>query len=267
MKYVPKELEHTADASRGQASPRTTLKVVGVVVGVAVAVYASLGWIADLVAARISDQKEAEWFQVDLGSPPKNNEDVQRARAILERLRTGPGLRDLPYRLFYLDEPLPNAFALPGGGIGITAGLRDAAKSDMGLAMVLAHELGHHAHRDALRAMGRALLQHTALSLMFGRSGVSVFETAALLADRQYSQAAEFRADEFGLRLVHKVYGTTTGTLDFFESMSAMESEAGRALAWASTHPLTTKRIERLRRLSEKLGGRDLGMAQPGTQK
>ena len=60
---------------------------------------------------------------------------------------------------------MPNAFAIPGGGIGLTTGLLEAMLTEEGMAFVLAHELGHHTKRHVLKNFWRAILWTGILSL------------------------------------------------------------------------------------------------------
>jgi predicted Zn-dependent protease len=150
--------------------------------------------------------------------------------------------------------PEPNAVAVPGGGVGVTQGLLDRVQTETGLAMVLAHELGHHQHRHALKRIGRGLIFTIALGLILGGDVASVAQIGLDVAETSYSRGQETESDEFGLRRLFQTYGTTEGCLEFFEMMQKeFETDSQRWMAFFSTHPLTSERIAHLRELAGEL--------------
>ncbi len=256
MKFEPKALEETADISRGRASAFDRLKLVVSAASLLIGGYILLGWLAEAVAMSIPDELEARWFAVELGDTETEHPRFGEAQTLFAELLKDEALRQLPYRLFLMDMPEPNAFAVPGGGVGVTAGLLDTVKSQTGLAMVLAHELGHHSKRHVLRGLGRGLLQHSAVALMFGQAGgAELIETGALLAGRRYSRKAEYEADDFGFRLVQRHFDSTEGATEFFEWACREEHREGDGGVWLRTHPLSRDRIERMRALDGSLRG------------
>lgn len=258
MKYEPRELKETADISRGRPSGLDRWRLALTAVVVLVGGYLVLGWLADLLAISIPDEIEGRWFAVDLGNANADHRRFEEAQAVFDKLKEDPEVRALPYKLFLIDAPEPNAFAIPGGGVGVTTGLLDEVKGETGLAMVLAHELGHHAERHVLRALGRGLLRQAAVALLFGSSGVAVVDAGKLVADRQYAQSAEYDADKFGFEMVRRVYGTTDGTMEFFEWACEEEQTDSKATAWLRTHPLSRDRIARLMKMGVPLQGCEL---------
>ena len=254
MRFVAKDLEKTAEISRGAERWRISWRRVLCGGLVLLAFYFAIGLLADFAADSISDEWEARTFQLQFGDEPENDPDFKRTRDLFETLTREPGLRALPYRLSLLDEKNPNAFALPGGAVGVTRGLLDLVKSEEGMALVLAHELGHHQGRDALRSMGRTILLRLATSLALGDSEPMGLDLALTLAEAGHSRSQERRADEFGLRLVHRVLGRLGSALEFFEAIE--REEGGKESRWAAffrSHPLTRERIEHLRELSQGL--------------
>ncbi|MCP3977824.1 MAG: M48 family metalloprotease [bacterium] len=252
MKFVPKRLERTADVSRGDTTWVSFLKNALSVVIVFALGYLALGLLADLLAHSIPDRWEARIWGPTTLTPPET-EEWDRARETFERLVAHGDLRDLPYELSMALTHDPNAFALPGGAVTLTKGLIESVESEAGLAFVLAHELGHHEQRHALRRIGRRLVFSVARGLLFDANPTSVVDATLHLAESGYSRRQETEADEFGLRLVHEVYGDTQGCLEFFEQIE--ESPDERWVAFARSHPLTSERIDTLRRLQAELSG------------
>ncbi|MBI4604962.1 MAG: M48 family metalloprotease [Planctomycetes bacterium] len=266
MKFVPKELKQTADASRGSMPLRRSFKVALITALVLGASYVLLWLAAEGVAAALPEAWEARLFPLvplageDASAvgedPPAAPPGLRRAREVFQRLTREPGLRPLPYRLFLLDLKEPNAVAVPGGAVGVTRGLLEAVKSEGGLAMVLGHELGHHQGRHCLKRLGRALLLKGATSLLFGGESSSVVGSLLDVAESGYSRRQEEEADELGLRLVRDALGHTEGCLELFEHLD--REHGAKESPWAaflSSHPLTRDRIERLRRLAEGMAG------------
>ena len=71
----------------------------------------------------------------------------------------------LPWNFGVVDDPTPNAFALPGGFIYVTRGLMGLMDSEAELASVLGHEIGHVTARHSVSMMSRAQLAQLGLGL------------------------------------------------------------------------------------------------------
>lgn len=249
MKFVPKPLERTADNSRGDHSWRTFAKNAAIVVGVLLFVYILLGFSADQLAHRIPESWESRLFLFDdWENAATNDEQQERALAVFERLVTSPSLRPLEYHLVILEDPDPNAFAFPGGTIGLTTGLLEMVESETGLALVISHEFGHHQNRDALKRIGRALVHRGLFAWLFGGGGEALVDTTMDLAEAAHTRDQERAADRFALDLVLENYEDDGSILEFFEKLDMEENEQGAH--WASfltSHPLTVERLEDLR--------------------
>ena len=156
------------------------------------------------------------------------------------------------YRVLYLPEPTVNALAIPGDVIIVYQGLLEAMESENELMMVLGHELGHFAHRDHLRRLGRGLLLSVTISYFIGDVGALqsvISKTVQAIGSAQYSQSQEKEADEFGLSLLNDTYGHAAGATDFFARLS---QEKGADLAFLSSHPASRRRVEILESLIKK---------------
>jgi Zn-dependent protease with chaperone function len=158
-----------------------------------------------------------------------------------------------------IDEPEPNALALPGGTILVTSGLLAQVVSENELALVLGHELGHYRARDHLRGLGRGLAADLVLGALGGSgelvAGLGSF--AGALAQRGFDRRQESRADAFGLRLVHAEYGHVAGAGDLFARLEQQRGApgAGRRLAgYLETHPLHGDRVAALAAEAEANG-------------
>ena len=250
MDIVPRQPVEPADNSRGKVTTGDAIKtLIGAAVFLVV-LYLVLGWLGVLISNTIPDGWEKKLSTASI-LEQSHGGTLERPQRILDRLMQGKDLRDLNYRLFWLSMDVPNAVAVPGGGIGVSPSLLNSVESDIGLAFVLAHELGHHQSRHILRGLGRQLTLSLALAVTVG-SDFNSLKAATQVADSTYSRHHEREADDFGLRLVHEQFGTATGALEFFEDMQR-EGKEWRLQKYLGSHPLTKERLEDLRALQREL--------------
>lgn len=161
------------------------------------------------------------------------------------------------YFFFAVRDPMLNAFALPGGFIGVHSALMLAAQSESELASVLAHEIGHVAQRHLARMLGQqrqdaliplaamvmaALAAHSSpdasAALMMGGQGI------ALQRQLNFSRDAEREADRIGLQILRDGGFDTSGMITFFGRMqTASRAYTDAAPVYLRSHPLTTERI------------------------
>jgi Zn-dependent protease with chaperone function len=254
MKFIPKELNETKDISKGDTSRKTFLKNVLSVVITLVLIYILLGIIADIAAATIPYEWESKMFSMPFEQATANTDSFQRAQKIFNRLVAHDGLRKLPYSLFYLDMKMPNAFATPGGRVGVTRGLLEDVTSDIGLAMVLGHELGHHQNRDCLKRLGRGILLGIAKRIFVPDEANSLVGSGLMFAQASYSRKQEKKADLFGLELVSSVYGHTDGALAFYRLIQTeYEKDRSKWTTFIASHPWTSDRIAYLEEYQRQL--------------
>jgi Zn-dependent protease with chaperone function len=124
------------------------------------------------------------------------------------RLEAGAAL-PIPLKIAVVRRSETNAIALPGGHIYVFEGLVRRARTAEELAGVVAHEIGHVAHRDGTRS----LLQSAGLSFLFGMllgdftGGGVVVIAAKTVVQSAYSREVEGAADLYGVRLMATVGG------------------------------------------------------------
>lgn len=175
----------------------------------------------------------------------------------LVRHATGAGGQ--PITVFALRDRQINAFALPGGYIGINSGLVVASQSESELASVVAHEIGHVLQRHIARGMTQssqtsalmlASLAGALLAAMAGSGdlamGVAAFGQAAAV-DRQlgFSRQAEQEADRLGVEMMSRADYDPRGMLRMFNRLSqvARLNEGAGGNVYTSTHPLSVQRM------------------------
>ena len=168
-------------------------------------------------------------------------------------------LQDRRIELVIVDNPTINAFAVPGGVIGVHSGLFQYAVTEDEFATVMAHEIAHLSQRHFSRRMEMAreqgpmqlagLLAGVLLAATVGTdAGMAAMTTAQGLAqDAQlrYSRANEAEADRVGLRTLYNAGMDPYAAPQMFERMYAATrySQSGRIPEFLRTHPLSEKRI------------------------
>ncbi len=174
----------------------------------------------------------------------------QRLASHVEGARTS-------FEFFVVRDPMLNAFALPGGFVGVHTGLILAARSESELAGVLAHEISHVTQSHLARMFGTqsqaqlASLLSLAVALLAARSNPDVAVGAAVAGQAagiqqqlNYSRDFEREADRFGLDLMERAGFDTRGMASFFQRMLQFgRLYENNAPAYLRTHPLTTERI------------------------
>ncbi|HLS16634.1 MAG TPA: M48 family metalloprotease [Paenalcaligenes sp.] len=160
-------------------------------------------------------------------------------------------------RVFAVRDPSINAFALPGGYIGINSGLIATSRTEAELASVLAHEIAHVGQRHVARGMTQsAQTSHAMMAALAGAllaalsgsadlaMGVATFGQAAAI-DRQlgFSRQAEQEADRIGFQMLSRAGYDPQGMAKMFQRLmqSSRLNEPPRG-SYASTHPLSRQR-------------------------
>ncbi len=223
----------------------------------------------------------------DIGSPAdavlSEDRESQLGRMVLRQIREAGVLvedpaveeyiQDLGHRLathahegehkfyfFVIDDPSINAFALPGGYIGVHAGLIEASKTESELAGVLAHEIAHVTQRHIARAIfdsqrtsmasAAAMLAGILLGAATGASGdvmqgiVMTSQAAAIQRQINFTRTNEYEADRVGMGVLAAAGFNPQGMPAFFETMQRRYGLASqRVPQLLQTHPVTTARI------------------------
>jgi len=169
------------------------------------------------------------------------------------------GQLDVPYplRVQVLDDPLVNAFALPGGRVVLFRGLIDAAAGPDEVAAVLAHEIGHVANRDPARGALRSAGSIGVLGLLFGdfAGGTVVLFMLNRLIDASYSQQAEALADSFAHNALIDAGIAPSSLATFFERLVDDSEQPTGIAAHFLAHPAMGDRIAAARNADSLLAG------------
>lgn len=137
-----------------------------------------------------------------------------------------------------------NAFVYPNGSIYITSGLLKEINDEEILTFVIAHELGHYAHRDHLKSISRDIISTAVMSVITGGQkdlNVTV-SNISNLTGLKYSRRQEKAADKYANKVVYRIYGRNTGAVKFFKYLQSKE-KTPEFLYYFSTHPSTRERL------------------------
>lgn len=196
--------------------------------------------------------------------------EVRNDRSFLDDAELNAYLANLGYRLasnspdariafefFVMDDRMINAFALPGGFIGVHTGLMATAQSESELAAVIAHEIAHVTQGHIARLVANqqqaqlGSIVAMALALLAARSnpqlaqGAIIGAQAAVVQSQlNFTRDMERDADRVGLAILERSGFDVRGMSSFFERLQrATRSFETSAPAYLRTHPMTTERI------------------------
>lgn len=177
------------------------------------------------------------------------------------RLTSHLAYRPHQFQFFLIAHPEINAFAIPGGFVGVHTGLITNARNESEVAAVLAHEISHvtqrHWPRMVAAQKGRAGATMAAIlaSIVIAGSGNPNGAGVAMAAmaantDSQlaFTRSFEREADRIGIQLLADSNYDVTAMASFFERLGAASGYAGANLPeFVRTHPVTTDRIAEAR--------------------
>ena len=159
---------------------------------------------------------------------------------------------------FAIRDSTVNAFALPGGFVGVHTGLITTAETESELASVLAHEVSHVTQRHIARMLSQQqqmqmpMMVALAAAILLGRSrpdlaigAAAGAQAAGVQASLSYSRDFEREADRIGLQRLDDAGFDVHAMAAFFEKMqrSTRVSEDSTLPGYFRTHPVTSERI------------------------
>ena len=227
----------------------------------------------------------------DIGSPAdavlSKSEENRIGRAIMAQIRASGELVDDPlvteyiseighrlaaqanadgnheFSFFVVDNPVINAFAMPGGFIGVHTGLLEATRNEDELAGVLAHEVAHVTQRHIARRMHatqRQSILSTAIMLgaiLAGAAGgssdavqgaIAVAQGTAAQQQINFTRSNEYEADRIGISALAAAGFDPQGMGSFFEVISrGTTPHEYRVPEFLRTHPVSSARIAEAR--------------------
>jgi len=224
--------------------------------------------IGDSAGSLISPQQEYRIGQayfwriqksVDLVDDTEINSYLSKLGQRLVMYSTSPSLT---FRFFMVANPSVNAFAAPGGFIGVNSGLLLTSQREDELASVLAHEISHVTQRHLIRSFeknNQASLPRTAAMVgafllaaadpQAGIAAMTVLQASGVQARIDHTRAHEAEADNLGMLNLVKSGFDAQAMPTFFERLqdSSRFNKGNAVPDFLRSHPVTTSRIAEAR--------------------
>ena len=185
------------------------------------------------------------------------------------RLVASSDRRDLPFTFFVVEDDSLNAFAAPGGFVGVNSGMILATQSESEFASVLAHEIAHVTQRHIVRSIEHSsrsnlpVLAGILAAIIIGVQAPEAGQAAAAAVVGSTAQSRinftrqnEMEADRVGIRILADAGFDPREMAGVFEKLQNAARFSPRAPEFLSTHPVTTNRIAEARSRAEQLSYR-----------
>ena len=165
------------------------------------------------------------------------------------------------YQFFVVQSGQINAFAVPGGYIGLNAGLILLSENEAQLAGVVAHEIAHIKLRHSAEMIANASMSNIPMwigiiaGIFAGNPQASITAMKAgigLSAQMNVNliRSNEIEADDYGVEIMHKANYDLSEMAGFFDKMENSTGEISRNLEYLSTHPMYENRIANIQNRS-----------------
>jgi len=230
--------------------------------------------LGDAASAQVSLQQEHELGRTWLKALRSNTKELDDPllydylEHLLYRLAEHSQLQDRRLELVVVESPALNAFAVPGGVVGVNGGLFLYARNEQEFSSVLAHELAHLSQRHYSRAVEAA--QRNSIPNMIallgsiiiaataggdaGIAAISATQAVALDQQLRFSRNNEQEADRIGFQTLLNAGINPRAMASMFERMLAAQRLAGaRPPEFLLTHPVTESRVADARSRAEQL--------------
>lgn len=191
---------------------------------------------------------------------PAYNAAVQRVGSRLSQVMPVPNAQ---WEFVVFEDPTPNAFALPGGKVGVHTGLFQITQDDAGLAAVIGHEVAHVVARHSGERMTQSLASAATAAIAsevlrrntdMGTAGqaatTAAIGGAAFLHVQRFSRQQELEADQLGALYMARAGYDPRQAIELWKRFAAWRQQNGGSQmpAFLSTHPLDDVRIAELER-------------------
>jgi predicted Zn-dependent protease len=219
-----------------------------------------LGDVSQTVLSPLQEQAIAEQIMRDVATSDAVVQDAEITsylQALGMRLVSNSPDSQLKFNFFVVQDNSINAFAMPGGVIGVHTGLILAANSESELASVLGHEIGHVTQHHLARMLAAQKydtfknIAGIALALLVARANPQLASGALTTASAvgvqnqlDYTREHEREADRIGLQILNSGGFDVRGMPAFFTTLQrGSRYSEGSAPGFLRTHPLTSERI------------------------
>jgi predicted Zn-dependent protease len=171
--------------------------------------------------------------------------------------------RDLAYTFTLLDDPMVNAFALPGGYVYVTTGILKNLEDEAGLAAVMGHEIGHVVRQHGVKNMQRQVAASVGMDLLLGMLSEDKARFVAAFAGPATSllflrngREAELEADEQGMQNASRAGYDPAAMIGVQQMLLKQTGKADPLFGdMLADHPASEGRIEQAQALLPKFRG------------
>lgn len=169
------------------------------------------------------------------------------------KIASNSEMPDIRWTFTVLDNPVVNAFALPGGYVYITRGLLSLANDEAEIASVIGHEIAHVTARHTAQRHAKSTLSSVGLDILNIVVGQPIITNAASIgiqgALSAFSRSEELEADKLGIRYLIKSNYDPGGSYRFLNRLNELtkvtsKNERDFISSIFSTHPKTVDRIK-----------------------
>lgn len=191
--------------------------------------------------------------QADIVSDPEINTYIE---SIGYRLVSQSDNNEQQFTFFVINDSLINAFAAPGGIVGINSGVIMNAENESELAGVVAHEIAHVTQKHMARSveMSKKMSIPTMAAMLgailiatqnpdAGQAALMAVQGVSAQAQINFTRANEQEADRIGIQLLARSGFNPRGMTGFFRKLQQSSRFSAQAPEFLRTHPLTTRRI------------------------
>ena len=200
-------------------------------------------------------QSEGGTYEVDKGLTQYVSQVGNKLAAVSDR--------QLPYEFEVINSSVPNAWALPGGKIGINRGLLVELNNEAELAAVLGHEIVHAAARHSAQKIETGMAMSVGLIILgvsqkdstAGRAAMAAGGVGAALLGQKYSRDAELEADKYGVQYMVKAGYDPNAAVTLQETFVRLSK--GNNPSWLeglfASHPPSEERVAANRQYAKAL--------------
>ena len=219
-----------------------------------------LGDVSQTVFTPLDEQRIGDQIMREVSVSDEVVQDVEvidYLNALGSKLAAASSDKQQKFNFFVVQDPSINAFAMPGGVIGVHTGLFMAANNESELASVLGHEIGHVTQRHMARMLAAQKydtfknIAGIALALLVARANPDLANGALTTASAvgvqkqlDYTREHEREADRVGLQILNNAGFDVRAMPAFFTTLQqGTRFTEGVAPSFLRTHPLTSERI------------------------
>ena len=219
-----------------------------------------LGDVSQTVLSPLDEQRIAEQILREVAVSDEVVQDIEvidYLQNLGNKLAAASDDKRQTFNFFVVNDPSINAFAMPGGVIGVHTGLLLATNSESELASVLGHEIGHVTQHHLARMLAKQKtdtfknIAGIAFALLVARANpelangaMTASAAAGIQRQLDYTREHEREADRVGLTILESAGFDPRAMPAFFTTLQrGTRFSEGNAPSFLRTHPLTAERI------------------------